>query len=197
MSSKTPSERAQSVKPEDSKNKSDEANNSEDAKEGSDEKPEENGKPTAAAAAKPEHLPFPGATELNSRLRRLIAAFQRESKKEEQRQAQIDKRNERRERIEQVIREREAQKMEAIQRRWSRGQELDFVKTVLTFGVDFSLKDQTFVWERFRQLAKLDKKFDDTLTEYYNAFVTMCQRVVAKEPVKPITEGMLFSLHMF
>ena len=79
--------------------------------------------------------------------------------------------------------------MEAIQRRWSRGQETDFVKTVINFGVDFSLKEGTFVWERFRQLSKLDKKFDDTLTDYYNAFVTMCQKVVAKEPVKPPVEG--------
>ena len=45
--------------------------------------------------------------------------------------------------------------MEAIQRRWSRGQETDFVKTVINFGVDFSLKEGTFVWERFRQLSKV------------------------------------------
>ena len=92
MSSKAPSERAQSVKPEDKaetpkKQKS-------DADEDPYKLPEENGK---AANAGQQKLPFPGATDLNSRLRRLIAAFQRESKKIEQKQAQIDKRNERRE----------------------------------------------------------------------------------------------------
>ena len=131
---------------------------------------------------------FPNATDLNSRVRRLISAFQREFKKEEQRQAAIDKRNERRERIEQVIREREAQKIEMMQKRWSRREELDFYRTVLTFGVDYSVKDETYAWDRFRQLAKLEKKYDDTLTEYYNAFVAMCKRTVAKE-TKPPVEG--------
>ena len=97
MSSKAPSERAQSVKPEDKAETPKKQKNS-DADEDPYKLPEENGK----AANAGQKLPFPGATDLNSRLRRLIAAFQRESKKIEQKQAQIDKRNERRERIEQV-----------------------------------------------------------------------------------------------
>ena len=97
MSSKAPSERAQSVKPED-KAETPKKQKSGDADEDPYKLPEENGK----AANAGQKLPFPGATDLNSRLRRLIAAFQRESKKIEQKQAQIDKRNERRERIEQV-----------------------------------------------------------------------------------------------
>ena len=46
---------------------------------------------------------FPDGSALNSRLRRLVTSYQREYKKEEARQQAKDKRNERRERIEQVI----------------------------------------------------------------------------------------------
>ena len=99
MSSKAPSERAQSVKPSEDKTEVTPKKQKSDADQEDPYKlPEENGK----AANAGQKLPFPGATDLNSRLRRLIAAFQRESKKIEQKQAQIDKRNERRERIEQV-----------------------------------------------------------------------------------------------
>ena len=102
MSSKAPSERAQSVKPEDKAEGTPKKTQKSGDADGEDpyKLPEENGK--AANAGQQQKLPFPGATDLNSRLRRLIAAFQRESKKIEQKQAQIDKRNERRERIEQV-----------------------------------------------------------------------------------------------
>ena len=103
MSSKAPSERAQSVKPEDKAEGTPKKTQKSGDADGEDpyKLPEENGK-AAANAGQQQKLPFPGATDLNSRLRRLIAAFQRESKKIEQKQAQIDKRNERRERIEQV-----------------------------------------------------------------------------------------------
>jgi len=56
----------------------------------------------ATAANGSQLLPFPSGSELNGRLRRLIAAYQRENKKEELRLAAIDKRVERKERIEQV-----------------------------------------------------------------------------------------------
>ncbi len=88
QSSKTPSERPPSVRPDDG-DSSAAASTSGDKQGGG-----ENGS---------QMLPFPGGSELNGRLRRLIAAYQRENKKEELRLAQMDKRIERRERIEQVI----------------------------------------------------------------------------------------------
>ena len=89
QSSKTPSERPPSVRPDDG-DSSAAASTSGDKLGGG-----ENGSQMM--------LPFPGGSELNGRLRRLIAAYQRENKKEELRLAQMDKRIERRERIEQVI----------------------------------------------------------------------------------------------
>jgi len=42
---------------------------------------------------------------------------------------------ERKEKIEQIVREREMQKLEMLQRRWSKKEENDFCKTISTFGV--------------------------------------------------------------
>ena len=126
-------------------------------------------------------LPFPNTTDLNGRLRRLITAYQREYKKEEARLAAIDKRNERRERIEQVIREREQQKIDLQQRQWTKKEETDFLRTVLAFGVEYSRKEKRYVWDRFRQLARLEKKYDDSITEYFTGFVAMCKKVLGQK----------------
>ena len=130
---------------------------------------------------KPQFFAFPGQSDLNGRLRRLISSFQREKQKEMARQAAIDKRNERRERIEQVIREREQQKIEMLQRRWSRREEIEFFRTLVAYGVNFDTKANKYDWERFKQLSKLDKKYDETLAEYYLAFLDMCERVSGKK----------------
>ena len=90
QSSKTPSERAPSVKPD----------------EGDTKDAAENASETASGNATQngnQLFPFPSCSELNGRLRRIIAACQRENKKEEMRIAAVDKRIERRERIEQVL----------------------------------------------------------------------------------------------
>ena len=91
---------------------------------------------------------FPDGSALNSRLRRLVTSYQREYKKEEARQQAKDKRNERRERIEQVIREREKQKTEQQQRKWSRREEQNFLRTIMAYGVEYSSKEARFVWDR-------------------------------------------------
>ena len=77
-----------------------------------------------------------------------MTAYQREFKKEEARAMAKEKRNERRERIEQVIREREKQKNEQQQRKWTRREEQNFLRTILAFGIEYSPKDSRFVWDR-------------------------------------------------
>jgi hypothetical protein len=156
--SKTPSERATSVKPTEEK-----SNNKESAEK------ETNG----------QFKPFPSSSELNGRLRRLIASYQRENKREEARQAAQDRRNERRERIEQVIREREQQKMDTQQRKWGRKEENDFFRAIMAYGVEYN-KDKKIVWDRFKALARLDKKFDDTMTEYFHAFIAACKKATGQ-----------------
>ena len=112
--------------------------------------------PSRPPSVKPEDVempggfkPFPSVTELNGRLRRLITAFQREFKKEEARQVAMEKRNERRERIEQVIKEREKQKADQQQKKWSRREEQDFLRIIQTFEVEFSRKENRYVWDRW------------------------------------------------
>ena len=81
---------------------------------------------------------WPSVSDLNTRLRKLITAFQRNFKKEEVRNAQKAKRLERKETIDQLVREREKQKLEVYQKRWSKKEEGDFFRTVSSFGVQFN-----------------------------------------------------------
>ena len=102
-----------SVKPSELLNKSDLDQNSKDGQSTSSP-----GDKTPMASTQSQsngqYRPFPSGSELNGRLRRLIASYQRETKREESRVAAQDRRNERRERIEQVIREREQQKLDVV-----------------------------------------------------------------------------------
>ena len=151
--SKTPSERASSVKPSSEK----EENNS---------TKETNG----------QFRPFPSSSELNGRLRRLIASYQRENKREEARLAAQDRRNERRERIEQVIREREQQKLDVVNKKLNRKEENDFYRAIMAYGIEHSKDGKKIVWDRFKALARLDKKYDDTMNEFFNAFMGACKK---------------------
>merc|ERR1712045_369402 len=80
-----------------------------------------------------------------------------------------------------VIKEREQQKIEMLQKRWNRREEIEFFRTLVAYGVNFNTKTKKYDWERFKQLSKLDKKFDETLTEYYSAFLDMCEKLTGKK----------------
>lgn len=151
--SKTPSERASSVKPiEKDENQT-------------------NG----------QFRPFPSSSELNGRLRRLMASYQRENKREEARIAAQDRRNERRERIEQVIREREAQKLDTNAKKLNRKEENDFYRAIMAYGIEKAeKKGQKVNWDRFKALARLDKKYDETLNEFFVAFMGACKKAVGE-----------------
>merc|ERR1712071_352842 len=145
-----------------------------------------------------DKLPFPPVSELNTRLRRLITAYQRNFKKEEMKMAQKAKRMERREKIETIVREREKQKIEMQQRRWTRREEADFFRTISNFGVEYNKKMGRYDWTRFRAISRLERKYDETLTEYLRAFCAMCKKAcgrklteeeeVAQAMVEPISE---------
>merc|ERR1719367_1053798 len=72
-------------------------------------------------------------------------------------------------------------KLEMLQKRWNRREEIEFFRTLVAYGVNYNPESEKFDWERFKQLSKLDKKFDETLTEYYLAFVDMCERLTGKK----------------
>lgn len=37
-------------------------------------------------------------------------------------------------------------------------------------------KEKRYDWSKFRTLSRLEKKYDETLTEYFRAFMAMCKR---------------------
>ena len=37
-------------------------------------------------------------------------------------------------------------------------------------------KEKRYDWTKFRMLSRLDKKYDESLTEYFRAFMAMCKR---------------------
>merc|ERR1711970_1559258 len=73
------------------------------------------------------------------------------------------------------IRERELRKTDYNQRRWSNREQAEFYRTISTFGVQYIRKEKRYDWIKFRQLSRLDKKYDETLTEYFRAFMAMCK----------------------
>ncbi|XP_028176738.1 chromodomain-helicase-DNA-binding protein 7 [Ostrinia furnacalis] len=114
------------------------------------------------------HL-WPSMQDLNTRLRRLITAYQRNYKREELKMQQRAK-MERRERMDQLARD------EMAQWRWTRADEEAFRRTVASYGVEFDPSTKSLRWSRFRSLARLDSKSDDALTDYLKAFMAMCKR---------------------
>lgn len=34
-----------------------------------------------------------------------------------------------------------------------------------------------YEWSKFRSISRLEKKFDETMTEYYRAFIALCKKV--------------------
>ncbi|XP_032220278.1 chromodomain-helicase-DNA-binding protein 8 isoform X2 [Nematostella vectensis] len=124
-------------------------------------------------------LRWPGASDLNTRLRRLINGYQRVYKKQELKKAAQEKERERKERFEEAIRQKEQKKLEMAQK-WSKREEVDFYRTVSTFGVEFDEKEGRYDWSRFRRQARLDKKNDERLEQYLHDFMAMCRRVCGR-----------------
>ncbi len=82
-----------------------------------------------------------------------------------------------------------------MQSKWSRREEADFYRVVSTFGVERDMQSGQYKWSTFRGLAKLDKKFDETLTEYFLAFYHMCMTVCKR--FRTAEEGKSNLLHAF
>ncbi|KAI1285481.1 Chromodomain-helicase-DNA-binding protein 7 [Halotydeus destructor] len=129
-------------------------------------------------------LKFPSRTEMNQRIRKLVVAYQKQFKKQEMnlaKQARNQQRLEKIERYEAAVRERELKKREQAQKKWSRREESDFYRTVSSYGVEYDRKTDLYDWTKFRSFSRLDKKLDETLTEYFKAFYAMCKRVTGRK----------------
>uniref|UniRef100_A0A8C0B9B0 Chromodomain helicase DNA binding protein 9 n=1 Tax=Buteo japonicus TaxID=224669 RepID=A0A8C0B9B0_9AVES len=122
---------------------------------------------------------WPTQSALTTRLRRLITAYQRTSKNRQAQQIQP------------------AFPIQTSMMQWTRREEADFYRVVSTFGVVFDPERGRFDWTKFRAMARLHKKTDESLEKYLYAFMSMCRRVCrlpSKEGgypnifIQPITE---------
>ncbi|KAG9341958.1 hypothetical protein JZ751_018275 [Albula glossodonta] len=147
---------------------------------------------------------WPTPSTLTARLRRLITASQRYTKSR-----QIQHIHQTQQAIHaqpctmlptlnDTINPKVAAKIER-QQRWTRREEADFYRVVSTFGVVFDPEMGRFDWTKFRAMARLHKKTDESLQKYLWAFTAMCRRVCRLPPregdsvdpslsIQPITE---------
>uniref|UniRef100_A0A670ZHB9 Uncharacterized protein n=1 Tax=Pseudonaja textilis TaxID=8673 RepID=A0A670ZHB9_PSETE len=145
------------------------------------------------------NLFWPPASALTARLRRLITAFQRSYKREQLKMEAAERGDRRRRRCEAAFKLKEMVRREK-QQRWTRREQSDFYRVVSTFGVEYDPDTMRFHWSRFRTLARLDKKTDESLAKYFHGFVAMCRQVCRLPPaasdespdptlfIEPITE---------
>uniref|UniRef100_A0A8C3P7U4 Chromodomain helicase DNA binding protein 9 n=1 Tax=Chrysemys picta bellii TaxID=8478 RepID=A0A8C3P7U4_CHRPI len=141
---------------------------------------------------------WPTQSALTTRLRRLITAYQRTSKNRQAQQIQptfpVQATVMQPPYEEAALNPKMAAKIER-QQRWTRREEADFYRVVSTFGVVFDPDGGRFDWTKFRAMARLHKKTDESLEKYLYAFMSMCRRVCrlpSKEDptifIQPITE---------
>ncbi|EMP41280.1 Chromodomain-helicase-DNA-binding protein 9 [Chelonia mydas] len=144
---------------------------------------------------------WPTQSALTTRLRRLITAYQRTSKNRQAQQIQptfpVQATVMQPPYEEAALNPKIAAKIER-QQRWTRREEADFYRVVSTFGVVFDPDGGRFDWTKFRAMARLHKKTDESLEKYLYAFMSMCRRVCrlpSKEElvdptifIQPITE---------
>uniref|UniRef100_A0A8C3PYB7 Chromodomain helicase DNA binding protein 9 n=1 Tax=Chrysolophus pictus TaxID=9089 RepID=A0A8C3PYB7_CHRPC len=142
---------------------------------------------------------WPTQSALTTRLRRLITAYQRTSKNRQAQQIQpafpVQTSMMQPPYEEVALNPKMAAK---IERQWTRREEADFYRVVSTFGVVFDPERGRFDWTKFRAMARLHKKTDESLEKYLYAFMSMCRRVCrlpSKEElvdpnifIQPITE---------
>uniref|UniRef100_A0A6I8N6E2 Chromodomain helicase DNA binding protein 9 n=1 Tax=Ornithorhynchus anatinus TaxID=9258 RepID=A0A6I8N6E2_ORNAN len=123
---------------------------------------------------------WPTQSALTTRLRRLITAYQRTSKNRQAQQVQpaflVQASVMQPPYEEAVLNPKMAAKIER-QQRWTRREEADFYRVVSTFGVVFDPDRGRFDWTKFRAMARLHKKTDESLEKYLYAFMSMCRRV--------------------
>ncbi|KAM9329392.1 chromodomain-helicase-DNA-binding protein 8 [Gastrophryne carolinensis] len=129
----------------------------------------------------PSGMLWPPGSALTGRLRRLITAYQRSYKQEQQKIEAAERGDKRKKRCEAAFKLKEIARREK-QQRWTRREACDFFRVLSSFGVEYDPDTQLYDWQRFRSLARLDKKTDESLLKYFHGFVAMCRQVCRLPP---------------
>ncbi|KAG8596364.1 hypothetical protein GDO81_001873 [Engystomops pustulosus] len=133
------------------------------------------------ATPMPSGMLWPPGSALTARLRRLITAYQRSYKREQLKMEAAERGDKRRKRCEAAFKLKEIARREK-QQRWTRREACDFFRVLSSFGVEYDPDTQLYEWQRFRSLARLDKKTDESLLKYFHGFVAMCRQVCRLPP---------------
>lgn len=76
------------------------------------------------------------------------------------------------------MRERERSRLVQLNKKWNRREENEFLRVLTGYGID--LQSHTPIptpdWSRFKAMSRLEKKTDETLSDYYKVFIAMCKR---------------------
>uniref|UniRef100_A0A672Q2Z2 Chromodomain helicase DNA binding protein 6 n=1 Tax=Sinocyclocheilus grahami TaxID=75366 RepID=A0A672Q2Z2_SINGR len=141
-------------------------------------------------------IQWPAGSALTARLRRLITAYQRYTRREPLRHDFLLH-----EGISPVAWQMgEFRHCTTEPDPWTRREQADFYRTVSSFGVVYDPEKKTFDWNQFRALARLERKTDESLERYFHSFVSMCRTACRLPPrkdegnvdpslfVEPITE---------
>ncbi|KAM4808492.1 chromodomain-helicase-DNA-binding protein 8 [Rhinophrynus dorsalis] len=133
------------------------------------------------ATPMPSGMLWPPGSSLTARLRRLITAYQRSYKREQLKMEAAERGDKRRKRCEAAFKLKEIARREK-QQRWTRREACDFFRVLSSFGVEYDPDTQHYDWQRFRGLARLEKKTDESLLKYFHGFVAMCRQVCRLPP---------------
>lgn len=163
----------------------------EDGKQESDEEDEKTGNADDNGQA----FIWPSKADLGMRLRRIIAAFLREKAIVNRKESRMQKHMEK-EKAKELARERTklarqrkkedrlAEKQEAkwreTSKRWSKKSKQDFLRTVMSFGVETVPGDPNTIWDRFKELSGLDKKTDESLDLHLQEVISICEEVIKR-----------------
>ncbi|XP_018796836.1 PREDICTED: uncharacterized protein LOC108973800 isoform X9 [Bactrocera latifrons] len=88
---------------------------------------------------------------------------------------------ERQGKMELAAKERESQRLQQIPKKWNRREEYEFLRVLTGYGVDLQPPTSLGIvlapdWTKFKQMAHLERKSDETLSDYYKVFIAMCKR---------------------
>lgn len=73
--------------------------------------------------------------------------------------------------------------------RWSRREESDFYRILAAFGVELDQESGNYNWTNFKKLAKLERKYDHRMQEFYEHYRVMCLKVCKRDDEIPADYG--------
>ncbi|KAI7898024.1 SNF2 family N-terminal domain-containing protein [Cokeromyces recurvatus] len=127
---------------------------------------------------------WPSKADIGMRLRRIIAAFLREDGNPNRRR-KTDNSNlaEGLGHQSRSSRQRSRGGGSEAGNRWQKKSRSDFMRTILSFGVETVAGDPNIRWDRFRKLSGLEKRTDAALDMYYYKFYAACKEIMKKQAV--------------